>query len=164
MISRISRHKSVIIYGLSLAALLFLLKWLELRFVIIDHSFEVYIGCIAIIFTALGIWLALKLSRPKIETRVETVVVEKEIYVKDNATNNTSFIMNEAEREKLGLSNRELEVLQLMSEGLSNQEIADRLFVSLNTIKTHSSKLFEKMDVKRRTQAVEMAKRLNIIQ
>ena len=144
------KNKETILYGLALALLLFLLKWLELRFVIIDHAFEIYIGAIALLFTALGIWLAVKLTKPK------TVVVEKEVYIKD-------FTLNENELNKLRLSKRELEVLQLMAEGLSNQEIAERLFVSLNTIKTHSSKVLEKLDVERRTQAVEKAKRLSII-
>lgn len=144
------KNKEVILYGLALALLLFLLKWLELRFIIIDHAFEIYIGAIAAIFTGLGIWLAVKLTKPK------TVVVEKEVYIKD-------FTLNENELNKLRLSKRELEVLQLMAEGLSNQEIAERLFVSLNTIKTHSSKVLEKLDVERRTQAVEKAKRLSII-
>ncbi|WP_074239142.1 response regulator transcription factor [Chitinophaga niabensis] len=144
------KNRETILYGLALALLLFLLKWLELRFIIIDHAFEIYIGAIAAIFTALGIWLAVKLTKPK------TVVVEKEVYIKD-------FTLNENELNKLRLSKRELEVLQLMAEGLSNQEIAERLFVSLNTIKTHSSKVLEKLDVERRTQAVEKAKRLSII-
>jgi len=138
-----------------LAALLFLLKWLELRFIIIDHAMEIYTGAIALIFTVLGIWLALKLSRPKIETRI----IEKEVY--KNAP--LEFIVNEEAINRLGLSKREMEVLQFMSQGLSNQEIADRMFVSLNTIKTHSSKVFEKLDVKRRTQAVSKAKELMII-
>jgi len=150
-----NRHRLVILYGCCLAALLFLLKWLELRFVIISHAFEIYIGAIALIFTSLGIWLALKLSKPKIRT----VLVEKEVYIKDPA----SFSLNEPEAATLGISKRELEVLQLMSEGLSNQEIAARLFVSLNTIKTHTSNLFVKLDVKRRTQAVEKGKRLSLI-
>ncbi|NII26593.1 DNA-binding response regulator [Pseudoflavitalea sp. X16] len=149
------RHKHVIIYGVSLAALLFLLKWLELRFIIINHAFEVYAGAIAIIFTTLGIWLALKLTKPK----VKTVVVEKEVYVSPAA----GFTFSEAAFNKSGLSRRELEVLQLIAQGLSNQEIADRLFVSLNTVKTHSSNLFLKLDVKRRTQAIEKAKRLSLI-
>lgn len=153
--SFLSKHKHIILYGVCLALLLFLLKWLELRLIIINHAFEVYIGAIAAIFTALGIWLALKLTKPK----VRTVIVEKEVYVQ----NGGEFTLNEQELQQLGLSNRELEVLQLMAAGLSNQEIAGRLFVSLNTIKTHSSRLFEKMDVKRRTQAVEKAKRLRII-
>jgi len=147
------RNKSIIIYSISLALLLFLLKWLELRFIIFDHSFEIYIGFTAVIFTGLGIWLALKLSKPK------TVVVEKEVYV----NNNRDFVLNEKEVQRLDLSKRELEVLQLMAQGLSNQEIAERLFVSLSTIKTHSTNLFEKLDVKRRTQAIEKAKRLSLI-
>lgn len=151
----ISKYKSFILYGISMALVIFLLKWLELRFIIISHSLEVYIGAIAVIFTCLGIWLALRLTKPKIET----VIVEKEVFV----TPPTSFIQNEKEVEKLGLSKRELEVLEQMSLGLSNTEIADKLFVSLNTVKTHSSNIFIKLDVKRRTQAVEKAKRLNII-
>lgn len=150
-----SKNKSILIYGLSLAAMMFLLKWLELRFIIIDHAFEIYIGAIAVIFTSLGIWLALRLVRPK----VKTVIVEREIYVYNNGT----FSMNEKELHRLGISSRELEVLQLMAEGLSNREIGERLFLSLNTIKTHTSRLFEKLDVKRRTQAIEKAKRLALI-
>ena len=157
MTSFLSRYKLLFLYGVSLALVLFLLKWLELRFIIIDHAFEIYVGAIAVIFTALGIWLALKLAKPKIQ--METVVVEKKVYI----TNDGDFTPNEKEIVKLGLSKREMEVLQLMSQGLSNQEIADKLFVSLNTIKTHSSKVFEKLDVKRRTAAVETAKRLMII-
>lgn len=151
----ILKHKQIIIYGMSLAALLFVLKWLELRFIIIDHAFEMYAGAIALIFTGLGIWLALKLTKPKVETRF----IEKEVVLHQK-----EFVLNQTELEKLGLSKRELEVLDLMSKGMSNQEIAGQLFVSLNTIKTHSSKIFEKLDVKRRTQAVEKAKRLSIIQ
>jgi two-component system, NarL family, response regulator LiaR len=150
-----SKHKIILAYGISLALLLFLLRWLELRFIIFDHAFEIYIGAIAIIFTALGIWLTLKLTKPK----VKTIIVEKEIYINSN----DAFCLNEKEVVNLGLSKRELEVLQLMAEGFSNGEIAERLFVSLHTIKTHTSNLFEKMDVKRRTQAVEKAKRLSLI-
>jgi len=139
-----------------MAILLFVLKWLELRFVIIDHAQEMYIGAIAVIFTGLGIWLALKLTKPK----VHTIIVEKEVF---KPAGNGAFRVNEHELTKTGLSARELEVLQLIAEGLSNQEIAARLFVSLNTIKTHSSRIFEKLDVKRRTQAIEKAKRLNLI-
>ena len=151
----ISKHKAVLAYGLCMALLLFLLKWLELRFIIMDHAFEIYAGAIALLFTSLGIWLALKLTKP----RVKTIVVEKEIHVHNNGT----FTLNEKEIENLGISKRELEVLQLMSEGLSNNEIAERMFVSLNTIKTHSSNLFVKMDVKRRTQAVEKGRKLFLI-
>lgn len=166
----IQKNKTILLYGISMAVLLLFLKWLEWRFVIVNHAMEVYIGFIALIFTSLGIWLALKLSKPKINT----VIVEKEIFtevVKEVEVVKEIFIteasavgINEKEIEKLGLSKRELEVLELMSGGLSNQEIADKLYLSLPTIKTHSGNIFIKLDVKRRTQAVEKAKRLNIIQ
>ena len=151
----LQKNKTIIIYSISLAFLLFLLKWLEIRFTIFNHSFVIYIGFIVIIFTALGIWLALKLSKPKIET----VVIEKQLYVNINE----NFVLNESLITQLELSKRELEILGLLSKGLSNQEIASKLFISLSTVKTHNQNLFEKLEVERRTQAVEKAKRLNLI-
>jgi DNA-binding CsgD family transcriptional regulator len=151
-----SKHRSIILYGMSLAFLMFLLKWLELRLIIFHHAFEVYAGIIAVIFTALGIWLALKLSKPKIET----VVVEKEVYV---TRHDQGFTPNALLIAELGLSKRELEILQLMALGHSNDEIAGKLFVSVSTVKTHNQNLFVKLDVKRRTQAIDKAKRLNLI-
>ena len=139
------RNKTILLYGMALAILLFLLKWLEWRFIVYDHAVEVYSGVIAIIFTGLGIWVALKLVRPRTIT------------VKDEAPTLPPS------GELAGLSGREREVLQLMAEGLSNQEIADRLYVSLNTIKTHCSRIFEKLEVRRRTQAVQKAKGLGVI-
>ena len=149
------KNKTIWLYGASLAILLFLLKWLELRFVIYDHAFEVYAGAIAVLFTLLGIWLAVKLTKPK----VETIVIEKEIYRDPTIP----FVLNEKALNQLGMSRRELDVLQLMSEGHTNQRIADELFVSLNTIKTHGSRIFEKLDVKNRTQAIDKAKKLGLI-
>ena len=155
------KYKSTIIYSISLAFLLFLLKWLELRFLIFQHSFEIYVGFIAVIFTALGIWLALKLSKPKIETIVVEKLVLSEVYITNpdshRDTPDTSLIA------RLELSKRELEILGLLAQGHSNQEIAEKIFVSLSTVKTHNQNLFEKLDVKRRIQAVEKAKRLNLI-
>lgn len=151
----ILKNRNIIVYGLAMAILLFLLKWLEIRFIIVDYAFEVYSAAIAIIFTALGIWLALKLVGQK----VHTVYVEKEIQVPDQG----SFQVNSDEITRLGLSKRELEVLQLMATGLSNNEIAEKMFISPNTIKTHCSRIFEKLEVSRRTQAVEKARRLMLI-
>ncbi|MXN93254.1 winged helix-turn-helix transcriptional regulator [Flavobacterium sp. Sd200] len=149
------QNKATILYSICLAILLFFLKWLELRFIIFNHSLEIYIGCIAIIFTALGIWLALKLSKPKIET----VIIEKEI----PANHREKFVPDALAIAQHDISKRELEILDLLAAGLSNQEIAERLFVSLSTVKTHNQNLFEKLEVKRRTQAVDKAKKLNII-
>lgn len=149
------KNKAAIFYSISLALLLFLLKWLEFRFVIFDHSVEIYTGLIAVIFTVLGIWLAVKLSKPKIRT----VVVEKEVFV----TRSEPFARNTSLISELRINKRELEVLNLIAQGRSNQEIASEIFVSLSTVKTHIQNLFEKLEVKRRIQAVEKAKRLNLI-
>ena len=150
-----SKRKEILIYCISMALLLFLIKWLEAHFIVFNYRLDFFIGFIAIIFTVLGIWLALKLVKP----RVETLIIEKEVF-KDNSA---QIELNQQEIAKLGLSKRELDVLNLMANGLSNDEIAGKLFIGLNTVKTHSSNIFVKLDVKRRTQAVEKAKRLNII-
>lgn len=163
------RNKATIVYSISLAFLLFLLKWLELRFIIFDHSFEIYIGFSAVIFTALGVWLALKLSRRDpygTKPKIETVVVEKKVYVSRNenpANRGAGFVLDTSLVSQLELSKRELEILSLLAQGHSNQEIAGKLFISLSTVKKHNQNLFEKLDVKRRMQAVEKAKRLNLI-
>lgn len=144
-----AQKRQLLYYGIAMAVLLFVLRWLELRLLIFTHSFEIYAGMIAVIFTALGIWLAMKLTKPK------TIVVEKE--------KPAVFVFNRSECENLGISKRELEVLQLMANGMSNNEIAEALFVSTNTVKTHGTRLFEKLEVGRRTQAIEKAKRLGLI-
>lgn len=149
------KHKSTLLYGISLAFLLLLLKWLEIRLIIFDHAFEVYVGFIAVIFTALGIWLALKISKPKIEK----VVVEKKVYV----AKDEKVVPDLRLIAQLELTKRELEILDLMAQGFSNEEIAEKIFVSLSTVKSHNQNLFMKLDVKRRTQAIEKAKRLNLI-
>jgi DNA-binding CsgD family transcriptional regulator len=151
----LKKHKTSIIYGTGLAAMLFLLKWLELRFTIFHPSYELYIGFIAVLFTGLGIWLALKLSKPKIET----VIVEKQVFI----TRPENFEPDTAAIARLELSKRETEILGLMAKGLSNEEIAATLFVSVSTVKTHNQNLFFKLDVKRRTQAVERARQLGIL-
>ena len=149
MLRLFSKNKRVFLYGITLAALLFILRWLELRFLILNHAFEVYAGAIAIIFTSLGIWLAIKLTNPK------TIVIEKAAV--------STFVFDAKEFDRLGISKRELEVLQLMAQGMSNNEIAEKLFVSLHTVKSHGARLFEKLEVNRRMQAIEKAKRLRLI-
>lgn len=149
----LKKYSSVLIYGAALAMLLLLLRWMEWQFIFVDNSFELYAGAIAVLFTVLGIWLAHKLSKPR------TILLEKEVMVPAN----DSFELNIHAATELGLSKRELEVLALMAAGLSNQEIAEQLFVSLNTIKTHSSNVFLKLEVQRRTQAVEKARRLSLV-
>lgn len=137
----------VLIYGLALAAVVLVLKYIEYRYLLRDLSVEVYIGVVAALFTAVGIWLGTRLLKEK------KVVVEVPMPAR---------VDEEAVRAS-GLSARELEVLRLMAQGRSNQEIADRLFISVPTVKSHSSSLFVKLDVKRRTEAVHKAKSLGLI-
>lgn len=136
-----------------MAALILVLEFIKYKFIFVHFNFEIYATYIALLFTALGIWLAKKLTRPK----VETIIIEKEIFPK------IEFQPNIQEIERLNISKRELEVLQGMANGLSNQEIANQLFVSLATIKSHASNIFEKLEVKRRTQAIEKAKKIQVI-
>src|SRR5687767_12818236 len=134
-----TKRREFLTYGISMAMVLLLLKLLEAHFIVFNYRLDFFIGAIAIVFTVLGIWLALKLVKPKVETHI----IEKEVYI-DNARPTE---INQKEIEKLGISKRELDVLSLMGDGLSNEEIAEKLFISLNTVKTHSSNIFLKLDV-----------------
>jgi len=145
------RH--VLLYGLVAGLLIAALKWMEYRFLIIEHSFEIYGGLIAATFAVLGIWLGLKLTNKQ-----ERVVI-KEVPVPNGAP----FLHDDQKREALGITPRELEILELIAQGLSNREIAEKLFVSENTVKTHSSRVFDKLGAKRRTQAVQLGKELRLI-
>lgn len=149
------KYKLIAVYGTGMSLLLFLLKWFQWKFLITDNSLEVYIGLIALFFTLLGIWVARQLAKPE----VKTVVVEKEILVQPQ----NEFTLNAAELEKLCLSQREWEVLQLVCKGMSNKEIAGEMFLSLSTVKTHVSNVLVKLDVKSRTKAIEKSKRMKII-
>ena len=155
MLLMVRKYKESIYFGLALAILFFIVQWMEIRFLLFSNNLQIYILLIAILFTGIGIWIAGRIRTPK----VETLVIEKPVFV--NATSDFEIDRNELSKRKI--SKRELEVLHLMAKGKSNQEIADELFVSLPTIKTHAANLFEKLDAKRRTQAVETAKRLRLL-
>lgn len=146
-------RKQVVLYGLLLGVLIALMRFVQYRFLVLDHSLEIYGGLVALVFAGLGIWLGLKLTRKK------EVVVVKEVVVNTGGP----FVLNTEKLAELSITQREHEILGLIASGMSNQEIADKLFVSLNTIKTHSSRLFEKLDVNRRTQAVQKGKELGLI-
>jgi len=139
----------ILLYGLALGLLLVSLQFLQYKWVFVKNSVEWYVGVIALLFTVLGIWAGNRMFRKK------TIVVE--------VPASSSFQVSEAAIEKCGLTPRELEVLHLMAQGLSNQEIADQLFVSLNTIKTHISNVLSKLEAERRTQAIQKAKALKIL-
>jgi DNA-binding CsgD family transcriptional regulator len=145
--------KTVLVYGLLGGVLVALLKIVEYRFLVVEHSLEIYGGIVAVIFATLGIWLGLKLARTR------EVVVVREVPVPASGP----FQRNEARREALGITPRELEILEAIAAGLSNREIAERLFVSENTVKTHAARLFDKLSARRRTQAIQLAKQAGLI-
>jgi DNA-binding CsgD family transcriptional regulator len=147
--------KTVLLYGLLGGALIALLKLIEYRYLIVEHSLEIYGGLVALTFSVLGIWLGLKLTKTK-----ETIVV-KEVPVPIRVSD--PFVVNAPRLEQLGITPRELEILGLIAAGLSNREIAEKLYVSENTVKTHSARLFDKLQARRRTQAVQIAKEAGLI-
>ncbi len=134
--------KMTLIYGLALAAAVFTLQWLEYQYALHLFSTEIYIVILAAFFTALGVWVGARITQPRSAT-----VFEK----------NSRVI------ETLGISTREYQVLQLLANGHSNQEIAEQLYISKSTIKTHLVHLYQKLGVSRRTQAIQKAKALHII-
>lgn len=137
---------TLVLFGIAMALLLMVLRFIQWRFWIVDRSQELYMAGIALLFTAFGVWLA-------------TMIVKK----KNSATNSLNS-ENEFVSANSQLSERESEILLLISQGKTNQEIADHLFLSISTIKSHISNIFEKLDVKNRTQALDKARKLNILQ
>jgi two-component system, NarL family, response regulator LiaR len=145
------RH--VLMYGLIGGILIAALKWTEYQFLVVEHSIEIYGGLIAATFAVLGVWLGLKLTG-----KPHTIAV-KEIPVHAAEP----FLLDERKREDLHITRRELEILRLIAQGLSNREIAEKLFVSENTVKTHSSRVFDKLGARRRTQAVQLGKEFGLL-
>ncbi len=140
-------RRTIFLYGITMALLLGLLKLVEYKYFVRDIPLEFYIGLVAVMFTALGIWAGRRLTRPKIK------IIDQSL----------PFEFDSATLQKLGITKREHEVLELISGGLSNQEIADKLFVSNSTVKTHVSSILAKLDASRRTQAINRAKELRLI-
>src|SRR5262249_52231832 len=145
------RH--ILLYGLIAGLLIAALKWTEYRFLVIEHSVKIYGGLIAATFAVLGIWLGIRLTG-----RPERVVI-KEVPV---PASSEPFLPDDKKREDLGITPRELEILELIAQGLSNREIAEKLFVSENTVKTHSSRVFDKFGANRRTQPVQLGKEFRL--
>lgn len=148
------RH--ILLFGLAGGIVITLMKWTEYRFIVVEHSIEIYGGLTAATFAAFGIWLGLRLTRKQ--------VVLKEVPVPYPVTVPAEpFVVNSKKQEELEITPRELEILELIASGMSNREIAEKIFVSENTVKTHSSRVFDKLGAKRRTQAVQMGKEMGLI-
>ena len=146
-------RRTILVYGLIGGAVIAALKLAEYRFLVVEHSLEIYGGLVALVFATLGIWLGLKLTRT-----TERIVV-REVPVPTEAP----FVVRTESVERLGVTPREMEILQLIAAGLSNREIAERLNVSENTVKTHAARLFAKLNARRRTQVVQIAKETGLI-
>jgi DNA-binding CsgD family transcriptional regulator len=150
--------RQVFIFGLVGGVLISLLKWTEYRFLVIEHSIEIYGGLTAVTFAVLGIWLGLKLTGPP-----KTVVQEVIVPAKAVERTDGPFVPDTRKQDDLGITRRELEILELIAQGMSNREIAGKLYVSENTVKTHCSRAFDKLGAKRRTQAVQLGKELGLL-
>jgi two-component system, NarL family, response regulator LiaR len=153
--------KTVLLYGLLGGLLIAALRVIEYRFLVLEHSLEIYGGIIAVIFSAVGIWLGLKLTRPREQVVVREVPVEVRVPVEVPVVG--PFSRDTDAVERLGITPRELDILEAMAAGHSNRQIAERLFVSENTVKTHAARLFAKLDAERRTQAVQRARDARLI-
>jgi len=149
--------KHVLLYGLLGGALIVVLKLVEFRYLVVERSVEIYGGLVAALFAVLGIWLGIRLTKNR------TTVVERVVVREVPANGVAPFVRNGAAVEALGITPRELEILELIAAGLSNREIAARIFISENTVKTHSSRLFDKLGARRRTQAVQLGKERGLI-
>lgn len=147
------------VYGLLGGVLIAGLKLIEYRFLVVEHSVEIYGGIVALLFSMVGIWLGLRLTR----TRETIIVREVRVPVEVPIRASEPFVADPARVRQLGITPRELEILEAIAAGLSTREIAAKLFVSENTVKTHSSRLFDKLNAKRRTQAVQLAKEAGLI-
>lgn len=156
----------MLLYGLLGGVLIAGLKLVEYRWLVLQHSVEIYGAIVAVLFSGLGLWLGRKLTRPAktvTETIVVREVVERQVLVREEVPLPMEFVRDDDRLESLGITPRELEILGLIAEGLSNREIAERASVSENTVKTHSSRVFDKLGARRRTQAVQRGKELRLI-
>ncbi|MFL5502846.1 MAG: response regulator transcription factor [Gemmatimonadaceae bacterium] len=153
--------KIVLVYGILGGLLIAALNLIEYRFLVLEHSLQIYGGLVAVVFAGLGIWLGLKLTRTRETVIVREVAVPVEVQVPVHVSG--PFVRNEKQVRQLGITPRELEILEALASGLSNREIAGRLNVSENTVKTHTSRVFDKLAARRRTQAVQRAKEAQLI-
>ena len=153
-------RKHVLLYGVLGGLMVAALRYAEYRWLVVEHSLEIYGGIIAALFAALGIWLGLRLTR-RVDANGGKPGTTAATFAP--ATDVAGFDRDRERISALGITPRELEMLELVAAGLSNKEIAAREFVSENTVKTHLSRVFDKLGARRRTQAVQLAKQMRLI-
>ncbi len=153
-------RRHVLLYGLIGGLMVAALRFVEYRWLVVEHSLELYGGIVAALFSALGIWLGLRLTR-----RTDIAIAPESASTTSAAAtaSGAPFTRDQMRVAALGITPRELEMLELVATGLSNKEIAAREFVSENTVKTHLSRVFDKIGAKRRAQAVQLAKQMRLI-
>jgi DNA-binding CsgD family transcriptional regulator len=154
------RH--VLIYGLIAGVLIAALNLIQYRYLVVQHSVEIYGGLVAAVFSAVGIWLGLRITARRRVMDLDAGA-DPASPVSARVASGQTFLPDEKRREDLRITPRELEILNLIAQGMSNREIAERLFVSENTVKTHSSRVFDKLGAKRRTQAVQLGKEFGLL-
>jgi len=145
--------RTILICGILGGLLIALLQWSEYQFLVIDHSVEIYAAMVAAVFAGLGIWLGVRMTRPRGKAAAQTAIEAAP----------PAFAPDQSRRDDLGITRREMEILELVAQGMTNREIAEKLFVSENTVKTHCSRAFDKLGARRRTQAVQMGKKFGLL-
>jgi ATP/maltotriose-dependent transcriptional regulator MalT len=154
-------RRQVLIFGLVGGVLVTLLQWTEFHFLVLEHSVAIYGVLIAILFAGAGIWLGTRLLAPR--ERIVERTIDRVAEIPAPASSVQPAASDDTVRERLGITRRELEILALVAQGLSNREIGEALFVSENTVKTHCARAFEKLGARRRTQAVQRSKELGLL-
>ncbi|MCY7350862.1 MAG: response regulator transcription factor [Cytophagaceae bacterium] len=147
--------RTFLAYGLSLGSLLALMTWAKYRLLVADHATELYVLLVAVLFISVGIWAGLRWSAP----RIVPICPTPEVPIQQTQPHPSRQKL----LERHGISPREWEVLVCLAQGLSNEEIAQKLFVSANTVKTHLGNVYSKLNVSRRTQAIEKARTLGLL-
>jgi two-component system, NarL family, response regulator LiaR len=163
--SRRRAVRDILLYGVAGGLLIAILKLTEYRFLVVEHSVEIYGALVAALFAGLGIWLGQTLTKKKPAVIIKEVAAQPPVQppIQPPVQPMDPFVADETRVSQFGITPREMEILGLIATGLSNREIAGRLFVSENTVKTHSSRLFDKLGAKRRTQAVQIGKTARLI-
>ena len=154
-------NRGLVIYAVAAGLVVAALRLVDYRFIVLEHSVAIYGALIAAIFAGVGVWLGRGLVRERVITREVAIEVPVEVPMPSSAS--SPFVLDQAKVDELELTRREIEVLQLMADGLSNREMAERLFISENTVKTHCSRVFDKLGASRKTQAVQLARQWRLI-
>lgn len=151
-------------YGLAAGLLMAGLQYAHIRMLRLDHALELSLGLVAVLFTLLGLWFGRRLTHPVTASQKPHQASANPLVESDpSPVDQSRFVRDAREVDRLGVTPRELDILDALAAGLSNREIAERLHVSENTVKTHAARLFGKLGARRRTQAVHLGKAAGLL-